>query len=302
VALLKRSRSPSPDADSEPQPLPARALPEALWEDHLLPLLTCKDAARLGRTCKALRGVVREYFYDVGTVKVEQLQATLTTFPRTRTVQLRGSRAEGGREDKEALVEWLREGGRGRHLVTVWCPDETALINLVHTALRQGALPSLTFVSASLEHETQRESLTRGLLGGMHEMVLNINTKLEDDEVEAQLEALGLVRQLPALTKLEVQAFGRGDRVEWPPFIPPYLRALCIDGQDGLCLSALPGMLGASGARLDRLEVIIPSDFRAIGDALAGPPPGPGPAMLLAHAQGLPSVASSSFVHVPKTT
>jgi hypothetical protein len=32
---------------------PSRALPVAVWEDHLLPLLTCKDAARLGCTCKA---------------------------------------------------------------------------------------------------------------------------------------------------------------------------------------------------------------------------------------------------------
>jgi hypothetical protein len=41
----------------------------AVWEDHLLPLLTCKDAARLGCTCKALRGVVREHFKDLGTIK-----------------------------------------------------------------------------------------------------------------------------------------------------------------------------------------------------------------------------------------
>jgi hypothetical protein len=27
-----------------------------VYEGHLLPLLTCKDAARLGSTCKALRG------------------------------------------------------------------------------------------------------------------------------------------------------------------------------------------------------------------------------------------------------
>jgi hypothetical protein len=53
---------PSSSPDAEPQPLPTRALPMAVWEDHLLPLLTCKDAARLGCTCKALRGVVREHF------------------------------------------------------------------------------------------------------------------------------------------------------------------------------------------------------------------------------------------------
>jgi hypothetical protein len=33
-----------------------------LWEEHLLPLLTRKEAARLACTCKALRGVLCEHF------------------------------------------------------------------------------------------------------------------------------------------------------------------------------------------------------------------------------------------------
>jgi hypothetical protein len=43
-------------------------------DDHLLPLLTCKDVARLGCMCKALRGVVREHFKDIGSSKMEQLR------------------------------------------------------------------------------------------------------------------------------------------------------------------------------------------------------------------------------------
>jgi hypothetical protein len=74
AAPLKRSSPSSPDGEPQPQPLPARALPTAVWEGHLLPLLTYKDAARLGCTCKALRGVVREHFRDIGPIKVEQLQ------------------------------------------------------------------------------------------------------------------------------------------------------------------------------------------------------------------------------------
>jgi hypothetical protein len=84
--FLKRSRSPSPDAKPPSQPLPLRALPEAVWGERLLPLLTCKDAARLGRTCKALRGVVREHFKDLGGIKLNRLQAALTTFPRARSM------------------------------------------------------------------------------------------------------------------------------------------------------------------------------------------------------------------------
>jgi hypothetical protein len=60
----------------------------ALWEDHLLPMLTHKDAARLGCTCKALRGVARELFKEVGTIKSQNLKWALTTFPRARTVAL----------------------------------------------------------------------------------------------------------------------------------------------------------------------------------------------------------------------
>jgi hypothetical protein len=57
-----------------------------VWEDHLLTLLTCKDAVRLGCTCKALKGVVREHFKDLGRIKLEKLQAALTTFPNARTM------------------------------------------------------------------------------------------------------------------------------------------------------------------------------------------------------------------------
>jgi hypothetical protein len=59
-----------------------------VWKEHLLPLLTSKDAARLGCTCKALRVVVREHFKDLGRVNVEQLQAALTSFPTARTLTL----------------------------------------------------------------------------------------------------------------------------------------------------------------------------------------------------------------------
>jgi hypothetical protein len=119
VAHRKRSRSPSPDAEPQPQPLPSRALPEAVWGDYLLPLLTRKDAARLGRTCKALRGVVREHFKDIGTVGFRKLQAALTTFPRARTVALDDPSWHFDAKVREAMLQWLREGGRGKHLERV---------------------------------------------------------------------------------------------------------------------------------------------------------------------------------------
>jgi hypothetical protein len=96
-------------------------------------------------------------------------------------------------------------------------------------------------------------------------------------DVEPQLAALASVQKLSALTKLELDVWSDGgDPVSlWPPFIPPSLKALRIDSQYEVdrtalesLLCALPGMLGASGARLERLEVILPWEFKATGDEL----------------------------------
>jgi hypothetical protein len=60
--------------------------------------------------------------------------------------------------------------------------------------------------------------------------------------------------------------------VEWPPFISPSLKALRIDLESGTrpelepLMCALPGMLEASEARLDRRGVTLPKDIRAIRD------------------------------------
>jgi hypothetical protein len=253
-----------------------------VWEDHLLPLLTCKDAARLGGTCKALRGVVREHFRDVGTIELKALRGALTTFPRARKLTFirkhfydkRETWAEG---EKEALLEWLCEGGRGSHLQVMMMEDGYhGAANIVNEALQRGALPSLRRVHADLEEEVHRASLSGGFLRGVHELRLAIDCN-EYSGVEPQLAALGLVRQLPVLTRLELEVLGQiGDPVPWPPFIPPSLKALRIIVGDyhaartaELLLPALPGMFEAGGARLDRLEVILPSFFEAMGDGLA---------------------------------
>jgi hypothetical protein len=258
-----------------------------VWKEHLLPLLTATEAARLGCTCKALRHVVREHFKgDLGTIKPEHLQAALTTFPRARTVELDDPVDEFAWESKSisdwvrtqggALVQWLCEGGRGRGLERVTTSESSGIgvVHLVHDALQAGALPSLKNISASLEHPTHAASLTNGLVAAMHE--LRIEIRLEDHvPVEAQLAALGLVRQLPALAKLEVRLRqGEGDPVQWPPFIPPSLKALRVmfwvgnpSSVESLLL-ALPDLLEASGASLERLEILFPCDVRDIGDGL----------------------------------
>jgi hypothetical protein len=280
-----------------PRPLcPASvlALPTAVWEDHLLPLLTCRDAARLGCTCEALRGVVREHYkWDLGKVTRGDLRAALTTFPRARTVELKAEYGEecGDEGEVARLVQWLREGGAGRHItdmvVDVW--DGSRHVagpadvrdgcnnSLVHRALRAGALPSLRGVLVRLSEAVERALLSDGFVGGADELHLTLQCDEQPDhpEMAPQLAALGLVRHLASLTKLEIDIHGDGYyTLPWPPFIPPSLQELhiamysnCRDGNDSLT-RAVAGMLGASGARLDRLEVLLPLDFYAVGDGL----------------------------------
>jgi hypothetical protein len=92
----------------------------------------------------------------------------------------------------------------------------------------------------------------------------------------SQPAALGMVRQLRALVELEIKdsTYEVGSNpVQWPSFIPPSLRALCISvfhsqPVQGSLLGALPGMLVASGARLDRLKVVTSSGLQSFGDEL----------------------------------
>jgi hypothetical protein len=275
AAALKRARATSPDVSSQPQPLPTRDLPIAVWEEHLLPLMAWKDAGRLGCTCRALNVVVREHFIGgLGTVEAKKLRAALMTFPGARELTLACSSEYWGSDGfKEGLVESLREGGRGRHLAIVRSDGGLPASGLVHMMLRGGALPSLKGVTASLEFATHRASLTEGLLGAMHELHLTVGCT---QELAPQLAALGLVRQLPLLTKLELgvlKDMASDDQpVQWPAFIPPNLKTLHIKTEVGpasqTLLRALPGMLGVCGARLDRLEVIIPPWFTISGDGL----------------------------------
>jgi hypothetical protein len=272
-----------------PQPpalLPLLDVPMAVWEDHLLLMLTCEDAARLGSTCKALREVVREHFKDIGIISLEKLQPALTTFPRAQSAEPASCERSDWWEDAqiESLVEWLRQGGRGgcitrlsNHAATIMGSPTVDVT--VHAALRGGALPSLTSVAIMLDDDTHRASLTEGLLRGMHELFLDV--QCDSEEVELQLAALGLVRHLPALPKLTLRVCSDlcdGDPVPWPPFIPPSLRALSILTDHEIPLDggkytrslyqALPGMLGASGARLDSLEIEIIDDLDYLGDGL----------------------------------
>jgi hypothetical protein len=217
---------------------------------------------------------VREHFAGgLGSVRLDRLKAALTTFPRTRSVATCGSRG-GGLEAavaRLALLEFLCGGRHGASLTTITTSSETES-TCVLTALARGGLPSLRGVALELAIANHRELLTEGRLGGMHELRVRVNG--DHHQLQAQLAALGLVRQLPALAKLEVEARGVWvDPVpQWPPFIPLSLKALSIDASHGTRFSrslvrVLPRLIGsgASGAAMiDRLEVQFPTDYRKV--------------------------------------
>jgi hypothetical protein len=91
-----------------------------------------KDAARVGRTCKALRVVAREHYRDLGRIfGVKKLQVALMTFPKARTVVLEHTFI--GDEDRQALLDWLcEEEDRGRYLEEVPVESRIELVALRH--------------------------------------------------------------------------------------------------------------------------------------------------------------------------
>jgi hypothetical protein len=279
MSVAPRELPRSPSLDVKPQPLPTTDLPTAVWEDHLLPLLDFKGAARLACTCKALRGVVREHFHgEAGEINVEHLRAALTSFPRARSVKLVDPEGllDGG--PPEAMLQWLREGGGGRHLEEITVENGfSTKSQLVHEALQAGALPSLRCLDASLEYEIQRASLMGEFLGSTHKLRVRVKGEDENAAVAPQLAALSLVRQMPALAKLELCVSGKPSAPvpQWPPFIPRPLRELRInvlpcDSAHTIepLICALPGMLGAGAVRLKCLELMVPENYSSIGDGL----------------------------------
>jgi hypothetical protein len=156
-----------------------------VWEDHLLPRLTCKDAARLGCTCKVLRGLVPQCFRDLGEVKLENMQAVLTTFLRARSMRLcRGAWANslgpwerrllGDEEKRELSVRLCEEGPGGARatLITV-SADHHQIEEFVHAALWQGRLPSLKSVTADLSVAAHR--VMGGYLESMQRLLLKVD-------------------------------------------------------------------------------------------------------------------------------
>jgi hypothetical protein len=65
------------------------ALPLSVWQDHLVPMLSSKEANLLRGVCKALRGVMDECPVELGDVRAEKLKAALTCFPAAQSLARR---------------------------------------------------------------------------------------------------------------------------------------------------------------------------------------------------------------------
>jgi hypothetical protein len=64
----------------------ATALPLSVWQEHLMPLLSTLEAARLRVVCKAMKVLVNEWPMEPKHVTEKGFDALLTCFPATESL------------------------------------------------------------------------------------------------------------------------------------------------------------------------------------------------------------------------
>jgi hypothetical protein len=264
-AAGKRAYPPAPGDRKEeegPRLNLATALPLSVWQEHLRLCLYTREVLGLRVVCKALKGLVREWPMVVG-VRTSHLEAALTCFPAAKHLNLL-TLAPLAPAEESRLVELLRghggtlkgvvihEGGRRRPFLS---------------AVRAGALPSLTRGDFALERPTDREILSGGvlqLLEVVYVTMIPVN--------EEQVAALGHLRHLQHLRRLELKCNG-ALQAAFVPFIPPSLKVLTlsIDRMAALepLLRGMPSMLQASGAGLKEICLMGEGVSPDLGAALA---------------------------------
>jgi hypothetical protein len=182
------------------------------------------------------------------------LEAALTCFPATETLTMKIKGPLDPAEETR-LVELLR--GHGATLKRVEGRGKGGG-QLLLSAVRAGALPSLTYFYFCPLQPIHREILSGGMLSLLEEVLVCCDT-------EEQVAALEHLRRLPHLRCLKLVC--EKDLVEaaFPPFIPPSLRRLHIDINHAALLESLlrelPSMLQASGARVEEIELPSPEEL-----------------------------------------
>jgi hypothetical protein len=150
-----------------------------------------------------------------------------------------------------------------------WDGDD-AVNGTVHAALWRGALPSLRNVVLRLMHERHRDVLALGLLRGMHELRLSLVCY----DLKPQLEALGLVRQLPPWPSSTWRCQSLESMMKVTPLCGtarpsshPPSRPCALTSGTSIRVN-IYFIIGASGAAIERLEVSFFSEMWYLGDGL----------------------------------
>jgi hypothetical protein len=239
------------------------ALPASVWSEHLMPLLEVEEAVRLRGVCKAFKALVMEWPMDLCGY-YEDVAAALRCFPVAESLTITFdeplSPAEGSR-----MVELLR--GHGGTLKDVKAHGEGAR-RLLSSAVRAGALPSLTYFCFRLEDPIHREILS----GATLRLLKHVDVALRMD-VEEQVAALEPLRRLPHLRRLWLSCRGALGQA-FPAFIARSLKILVLDTDPVATVESLlrelPSILQASEAGLEWIIIEFHSELSAEGGAALG--------------------------------
>jgi hypothetical protein len=243
------------------------ALPSSVWQEHVRPVLSLKEAVGLRGVCKALRGMVAAWPVRLyGSLHAEKLQVALTCFPAAERLAITSKKALAPAEESR-MVELLRgHGGTLKHVDA----GGGGAKQLLSSAVRAGALPNLIDFDFFLHLPTDREILS----GGMLPLLQTVKLQVTHPE---QVSAFDHLRQLRHLRSLWLSSRGALGPA-FPPFPPPSLKALTLEIDDAATIESLldqlPSALRTRGTRLEEIDVrtspFIPGGLRAeCGDALA---------------------------------
>jgi hypothetical protein len=223
-----------------------------------MPWLSVEEAAGLRVVCTTLMETVREW-----PVRLERpvcrtrltpgnLEAALTCFSAAESLTI-WPREPLAPAEESRLVELLRrQGGKLKRVETGWEHAKP----LLSSAVRAGALPNLTKFKFNFDQPTDWEILSGGMLPLLEEV--HVTIKADDEQ---QLAALEHLRHLAHLQRLELACYRAPEAAfPFPPFIPPSLKALTLDGLPESLFCDLPPMLQASGAGLEKITIQRPGD------------------------------------------
>jgi hypothetical protein len=250
--------------DGSPRTSLVTTLPLSVWREHLTPVLTVREAARLRVVCMALKVLVRAWPMNLGGIALdewhaegwltpENLEAALTCFPSTESLSIKLNDTPSPVEETRMVMLLKKHSGT---LKCVLASGEGAA-RLLLSAVRAGALSNLTTINSPFKHSIDPYILAGGMLRLLEEVHLTVNY---DDK--AQLAELDHLRHMKHLRCLRLRYTGPwGQEADSPgpgclPLVPPSLKTLdlcisCSVARPESLMRELPSMLQASGASLE---------------------------------------------------